>query len=143
MKLCGFIGGSGPAAGAYTVGMRTLRRHRELLVHLAVLVLVLAALAPAVSRCLLPSWQERALAELCSPQGRATQGVPDSPQHLLDHCPLCTLDAHHPVLPATPRGLAGLLVPRHEVPVLFLHAPRALPVWAAAWSRGPPTSSLG
>jgi Protein of unknown function (DUF2946) len=123
--------------------MRVLRRHRELLVHLAILVLVLAALAPAVSRWLLPSWQERVLAELCSPQVRAGQALPAAPGHLLDHCPLCTLDAHHPVLPATPRGLAGLLVPRDEVPVLFLHAPRALPVWAAALSRGPPTSSLG
>jgi Protein of unknown function (DUF2946) len=122
--------------------MRALRRHRELLVHLATLVLVLAALAPAVSRWLMPSWRELAVSELCSPQARGGQALPAAPGHVLDHCPLCTLDAHHPVLPATPWGMAGLLMPRHEVPVLFLHAPRALPVWAAALSRGPPNLAL-
>ena len=124
--------------------MRAVRLHRQVFVHLALWVMVLGALAPTVSRWLVSVSPERALLELCA--GRAGVGLASpltSPEDgpamaTLDHCPLCTLDQHHPGLPPVAGLPSFVAAPRDEAPTLFLQAPRPLHPWAAVRSRGPP-----
>jgi len=106
----------------------------------ALLLFVLATLAPGVSRAMAHvQGQVAPWAQICSTSAPASapQGS-DLAAHMMDHCPLCALQADQPALPtvATPAALAPAL--RQSVPALFLHAPRPLFAWAARLARGPP-----
>ena len=114
--------------------------HRRTTALVALLLFVLATLAPGVSRALAHvHGQVAPWAQICStaaPSGSPQGG--DLAEHMMDHCPLCALQADQPALPTA--AATSLLLPAmgHAVPALFLHAPRPLFAWAARLARGPP-----
>ncbi len=83
--------------------------------------------------------------ELCTAEGtrwvQLSEGEPVQQLAMPDACDFCQLQAHTPVLPAAPLNwaLPPLLA---EAPPLFWQAPRLLPVWRSASSRGPPAFAL-
>lgn len=130
--------------------MTTTRRHP--LIWLALAAMLAMALLPTVSHALaFARGGAGAWTEVCTPQGlrlvagpayEAGQG--DAPLQAaghLEHCPLCTLAADHPGLPAAVLQ-AGVLL---SGPVLRLppvaQALRALPPWRQAQPRGPPVQA--
>ena len=123
---------------------------RTLTIKMAILAVLFAALAPAISHVLRvgsPSgWTEvcSALGSRLVPadDGRpAGQSPASSGEHLFEHCPYCSL--HLPALgmPEAPLAFDALVVPTSGVPELFLTAPRTLFAWATAQPRGPPQHS--
>ena len=127
--------------------MRAVRAHRRLTSWIAVLAILLASLAPALSHALATatgtSW-----VEICTTQGSkwiqaGEDGSERSPAsaHVLDHCPYCSL--HAPTLGLPPATLLGQLPLQlsHEVPRAFLFAPRTLHAWLSAQPRAPPLFS--
>jgi hypothetical protein len=127
--------------------MNLLRRHRHPLARLAVLVLLLAALAPGVSRALafvqgqIAPWSQVCTAPMDA--AGTAMATPDGvTSHWLEHCPLCHLASEQPAWPpaeASPVHWAP--APLRPVPPLWLHAPRPLPVWAVVRSRAPPLAA--
>jgi hypothetical protein len=125
---------------------------------MAAWAILLGALAPTVSRWLAthgaPRSSDAALAmmEVCvsRPDGpsvivlrqRTDQPAQEPAGHMkMDHCPLCVLHADHAGLPPTELAALPVIRLKDETPSLFLHAPRPLPVWAAALARAPPALS--
>ncbi len=123
---------------------------RRLTVWIASLALLLAALAPALSQTL-GTASPRSWVEVCTATGSAWVDAetgamqPDGSrplpaQHLLDHCPCCSLHVSALGLPPT----VDLLVPAPGLPALlppgFLPAPHSAPVWVSAQPRAPPRS---
>lgn len=126
---------------------------------IALLAMLMAALAPAVSQLLQRgggvSWVEIcragggtawvAVADLsvtdlsvaAPSQGSDPMSSKGQP-HLLDHCPYCSLQAH--ALPPVPTlgTLAAAPLPPFRVPAAFLHAPHTAHAWQPAQSRAPP-----
>lgn len=126
--------------------MHRLRTNRRLPGWIAVLVILLAALAPV-----LPQAQglDEAMAwrEVCSVHGarRVPVDVEDptgapAATHAAGHCPCCL--GHDPVLPAAPvsRFVAVVVARRIDLPPAFLSAPRTLHAWVSARPRAPPPS---
>ncbi len=123
--------------------MPLLRRHRRFITWLALGVLVLAALAPAVSRALASAQGDAwALAQVCSAdagqRGGADGGTPGGTAHAFEHCPFCALHSDGWGLPPALPAQAEAPALRHALPALFLQAPRPLFAWAAALARAPP-----
>ena len=58
----------------------------------------------------------------------------------LDHCPLCVVQGDHAGLPPAQMAALPLTGLQHEVPRLFLDAPRPMPIWAPAQARAPPVA---
>lgn len=120
--------------------------HPRWIIWVTALVVLMAALAPSVSRWLASSSTgPLALQEVCASRDIGPsmimlkyRAAPAGDHVLLDHCPLCVLQADHLGLP--PAQLARLPAGglRDKVPALFLHAPRPLAIWAAAQARAPP-----
>jgi len=116
-------------------------RHPRAATWLALLLLVLATLAPTVSRAMahvqgaVAPW-----AQVCSTQ--PATGMPeggDLAQHLMDHCPMCALQAGHAMAPPpVASAVLPMLALSQAMPPLWLHAPRPLFAWASAQPRGPP-----
>lgn len=118
---------------------------------IALLAMLMAALAPAISQ-LLQRGSSTAWVEICRAGGgtawvavadlsaQDTQPTPAKGQpHLLDHCPYCSLHAHAlPPVPAQPR-LAAAALPGFLEPAAFLHAPHTAHAWRPAQSRAPPS----
>lgn len=118
---------------------------------IALLAMLMAALAPAVSQ-LLQRGSSTAWVEICRAGGgtawvavadlraQDTQPTPAKGQpHLLDHCPYCSLQAHAlPPVPAQPQ-LAAAALPGFLEPAAFLHAPHTAHAWRPAQSRAPPS----
>ena len=120
---------------------------RRLISWLALLAVVMAALAPTMSRAL---GREAAAAwvEVCTAQGSrwvALDGQGDAGSsdagHPGEHCPYCSL--HVPVLGTPPADAPVLVLPAlvHAVPTAFLAAPRTLHAWVVAQPRAPPAFS--
>lgn len=124
--------------------MNLLRRHRHPLARLVVLVLLLAAMAPGLSRALaFAQGQIAPWSQVCTASmdvGTAAMAQPDGvTDHWLEHCPLCHLASDQPAWPPSEAWPAQWApAPLRPVPPLWLHAPRPLPVWAAVRSRAPP-----
>lgn len=127
--------------------MRAVRAHRRLTSWIAVLAILLASLAPALSHALATS-TGTSWVEICTTQGSkwiqaGEDGSERSPAsaHVLDHCPCCSL--HAPTLGLPPATLLGQLPLQlsHEVPRAFLFAPRTLHAWLSAQPRAPPLFS--
>ena len=133
--------------------LRRVRRSASLwLVGLALLALVFM---PTVSRLMAPPAPGEGWVEVCTPTGLkwvslidAASGAPDDPavgdslpssQHLLDHCAYCALSGVA-LVPPQPSVWVAPPALGHELPRLFLQAPRPLFAWAAAQPRGPPIS---
>lgn len=126
--------------------MTFVTRHRmRSLAWIACLAMLAAALMPSLAHARkaalgLPS----GLFEICTAAGLRSLALPDagtpapSQAAMAADCPFCLPhgQAGH-ALPPVPPALP-LAVARHEVPPLFLRAPRPLFVWAAAGCRDPP-----
>lgn len=120
--------------------------HQHWIVWVTALVVLMAALAPTVSRWLaLALTGPLALQEVCVSRGVGpsvimlkSKAAPAGNHVLLDHCPLCVLQADHLGLPPTHLAVLPVSGLRDQAPALFLHAPRTLSIWAAAQARAPP-----
>lgn len=116
---------------------------RILLGRLLALLMLVMALLPAASR----AWAagQGDWVELCTAQGTrwvslstGEAGEPDF-KPLDSPCAACLVQAHGMAPPpAAPVWAPTPLMA--ERPLAFLHAPRLLPVWRSASSRGPPAS---
>lgn len=108
--------------------------------------MLMPALSQALQRTGSDPW-----AEICTALGanrvsavdQATKGsVPESPtEHLLQHCPYCTLHATVLGMPPAPPTVAALMPLRFALPELFLASPRTLFAWSTAQARAPPRLS--
>ncbi len=133
--------------------MPVARRHRGLTLWFAMLAMVFAALAPAVSHALAlasaPGRGSSAWIEVCTAQGArwvtadgAGDAQPDGPAGAasghFDHCPFCHLAGQGMAPP--PAAMALQLRPalREGPPERFLTAPHTAHVWRAAQPRAPP-----
>jgi hypothetical protein len=135
----------GARLGTYNVGLRLRPVHRIFVSWLAILAMVMAALAPAVSHALGKS-SPVTWAEICTTGSKrvAVEGdaagknsVP-GPAHLLEHCPFCSLHgAAMGMPPASDLAIAVVTLPA-ETPAAFLHAARTQDVWVSAQPRAPP-----
>jgi len=116
--------------------MPSLLRRRIAWVML--IALVVAAMAPGISRALaFAQGQLAPWSVLCSAPGEAPMQGDQEPRHLLEHCAWCSLHGSTLAPPPAPTVLQ-LADLGQVVPPLFLHAPRLLPAWAAAQARAPP-----
>lgn len=110
---------------------------RRFAAGLAILAMLLASLAPAITHAL-NAQPGLAMASMICTQDRA----PDAPPaDVWDCCPFCSASALAHALPppaCEPLRLDGT---EHPLPALFLLAPRPLFAWAAARSRAPPSAS--
>lgn len=121
-----------------------LRRVTRLVASwIAVLAVLMAAIAPAVSHAVgspgAASW-----VEVCTAQGSkwvqndaGGDSIPDA-EHALEHCPYCSIHPNAVGIPPAPLQdlpAAGLA---HAVPQAFLAAPRTLHAWVSAQPRAPP-----
>jgi len=124
-------------------------RARSLISWVAIMAILMAALAPAISHAMRAETQNAWL-EVCSASGfrlvrvdaSVDRKIPDtSAAHLLDHCPYCSL--HTSAFAPPPAPLNGwLALPMaFEVPRLFLTAPRTLYAWRTSQPRAPPLFS--
>jgi hypothetical protein len=128
--------------------MLSRSRPRRFASWIAVLAVLMAALAPALSQAF-GSGVSSAWLEICTVEGSkwvqagAAPADDSSPsaEHTLEHCPYCTLQVPHLGLP--PSALASVPTPdlAHAVPLAFLAAPRRLHAWVSAQPRAPPTLS--
>lgn len=131
--------------------MNPLRRHRHLFARLAAVVLLLAALAPGVSRALafaqgsIAPWSvlcSGAMAMSMASPGADDNGSSELNRHLLEHCTLCHLAGDAPPPPPAQAPVAGpLALGRDGLPPLALRAPRPLHAWAAPPAQGPPAAA--
>lgn len=120
--------------------------HQHWIAWVTTLVVLMAALAPTVSRWLaVTQTGPLALQEVCVSRGTGpsvimlkSKAAPAGDHVPLDHCPLCVLQADHPGLPPAHLAVLPFNGLRDEAPALFLHAPRTLSIWAAAQARAPP-----
>lgn len=125
--------------------MSLLRHHQRLASWVTLFTLVLALMAPTLSRAMAFVQGEVApWGEVCS-VGDLTmdehQGNPTVPvAHVLDHCPFCSLQGAATALPPAPLAVVAVSALSHALPALFLQAPRTLHVWSAAQARAPPLS---
>ena len=123
-------------------------RHRRPIAWLAILALLVAALAPSVSRALAAySGGDATWVALCTAQGikyvKADGGTPaqhDSKSRF-EHCPLCSLQSAG----AAPLPIPGIAFPvpdgKPPAPAAFLHAAGTQYIWSPALARGPPSQS--
>ena len=121
--------------------MRAFFGHRRSIAALAAFALLLAALLPGVSAA-----QRSAQADdspwlvICSahnPLSSAASRAPvsDDDAATSAHCPLCAWAQHAMAPPPVPGSLCA------GPPSRFLQSGESLFVWAARYSRGPPTRS--
>jgi hypothetical protein len=121
------------------------RRHRLWTHWVTLFALVLATLAPGVSRGLahlrgdaLADW-----GQICSAmKAEGTTGgepAPGQPAGAMpDHCPMCLLRADLAAPPAMPVPVVLRADLGHAQPALFLQASHTLYAWSAAQARAPP-----
>jgi len=124
-------------------------RRRRPITWLAILAVLVAALAPSVSRALVAhSTGDAPWLALCTAQGikyvKADDGS-TAPAHdgksRFEHCPLCSLQSAG-AAPLPVPGLAFALPDGKPVsPAAFLHAAGTQFIWAAAQARAPPSLS--
>lgn len=129
-------------------------RHRlQLLLRLALIASLGLALAPTLSRMMVPDTGSGPWSEICSTAGARwlTTAAPVSADPAqapvapgkarmahMEHCPLCA--QFSPVLGPPPSQAAAVQVPdgAHHLPALYTQAPRRLYAWAAVQARAPP-----
>lgn len=115
---------------------------RALTAWIAIAALLMAALAPSLSRAFAPAGAMALQADVCSVAADmrdAEDGAPASRgAHPLEHCPYCTLHADGVAIPAAAQPTALLTDLRDGPPVAFLAAPRTPHAWVSAQPRAPP-----
>lgn len=130
--------------------MRLARARLRFTGWVAILVVLLASLAPSLSHAL-GATDGASWVEVCTAQGSkwvqgdstasgVSKNAPTS-SHLLEHCPYCSI--HMPALgvPPTPLVVPLDLGLEAEFPPAFLAAPRASHAWVSAQPRAPPLFS--
>jgi hypothetical protein len=128
--------------------MRAFRAHRRITSWIAVLAVLLAALAPALSHALASATGNQWI-EVCTAQGsKWVQAGQDGSEreapasaHLSEHCPYCSLQTGALGLPSAEYMARLPLRLSDEVPLAFLSAPRTLHAWVTAQPRAPPLFS--
>jgi len=126
---------------------------QRLAAWIACIAILLAALAPSVSRVLAaaPS-SNMSWIEICSATGskfvkvlddRAAGKVSKASEKSLhaNDCPYCLTQAASFALPPNSAFVVPVMVSNTLQPSLFFQAPRPLFIWASAQSRAPPTSA--
>jgi hypothetical protein len=118
---------------------------------LAILAMLAAALAPAITSALAAAHDQHARwTVVCTGDGARlvpvptdAAGVPVAPgSHAIDPCPFCVPHGASAALPPPPAfALPAVMAGADCVPTLFLHAPRPPFAWAAAQPRAPPAFS--
>lgn len=131
--------------------MALSRRHRCLSLWLTLVAMVLATLAPGISRAKAYADGESApWAVVCSVlPGVAAPGAPDDSEGqaekaggvMGEHCPFCMPRAGALAPPPALPGMALGAVVTADPPALFLLAPRPLHAWCSAQPRAPPALS--
>ena len=110
------------------------RALRRLATWIALFAVVAVTFMPSVSRLLAGGRDSVALCSVV-PSGSTNPG---DPQHALEHCPYCALQADLALPPPAPAQQARAAVRFLAHPPAFLRAPRACAVWSADQARGPP-----
>ena len=127
--------------------MLRLRHFRYRIAWVMLTILAMAALVPSLSRAAaLVQGDTAPWSVVCAAPAAGAAGVdlvaaPVEARHLLEHCPLCMLQADGLGLPPHVRPLVAPVAPGHSVPWLFLQAPRPLHAWSSAQARAPPGSA--
>jgi hypothetical protein len=121
---------------------------RTLTPWIAVLAILMAALAPAISHALMSgtkaSWVEvctSAGARWVNVAGDADEQPTPAGAHALDHCPYCSLHVDAVDVPVGPAPTVGAALPSHAPAVARQASPRPRHAWASARSRAPPLFS--
>jgi Protein of unknown function (DUF2946) len=122
------------------------RRHWLLQVVLA--TLLAAALSPTLSRAL-AHWQGQSApwAQVCTVMAMDPAGAMTMPAdtsgltHLLEHCPLCSLQTDVPAVPPAPAAVLHLLALSEGPPPLYFQARHTPHAWVSAPARAPPSAS--
>jgi hypothetical protein len=121
---------------------------RQLTLRIALLVMLLAALAPTFSHAMRAAGSD-VLVEVCSAVGATwvtaspteAQDTAPATTAMLDDCPYCILQGHSAALPSAPVGGLATKTLQFCVPLLFLHAPHTLHAWVTAQPRAPPRAT--
>jgi hypothetical protein len=131
--------------------MKACFKSRHLLVWLSALLVLFAALAPAISQAVsVARGVDAGLIPVCTHSGlkwmdAATGEVREAPGDTglsghMERCPFCL--SQPTALPAGDHRVgADCLQTQHAQPFLFDHAPRTLFIWSRAQSRAPPAGS--
>ncbi len=125
---------------------------RQLTAWIACFAVLLAALAPSVSRAIAAANGSSSVwAEICSIAGSKLVKVgaeqkPDSSSPAekgfnFEHCPFCFTHAGSVGLPPTASVALPVISGKQPLPPLYYQSPRPLFLWAAAQSRAPPVIS--
>lgn len=127
--------------------MRLAPVTRRLAAWIALCAMLMATLAPAVSQALGsgPSWIEVCTAQgsrwVASADDDASSTPKPSGEHLLEHCPYCSLHTPALGLPPSPMRMLPADPLGRAVPQAFLSAPRTLHAWVRAQPRAPPLAA--
>lgn len=125
---------------------------RRFAAWLACFAILLAAMAPSISRTLAAASHAGAgWAEVCSDAGAKLVKLsgghapaspsPADPGLHAEHCPFCSTHAGTLALPPGLTPVLPLALGSPVLPSLYYQAPRPLFIWAAAQSRAPPVLS--
>jgi hypothetical protein len=110
------------------------RAFRRLASWIATLALLAVTLMPTFARVLDAGGDGVDICSVAAP-GAPAHG---DPEHALDHCPYCALQAHLAAPPAPATAAVPAPVRWRPLPAAFLRAPRASAVWVASQARAPP-----
>lgn len=129
--------------------MNAMRARARVTSWIAVLAMLLASLAPALSHAL-ASAAAASWVEICTAQGskwiladedRAERERVPVSTNLTDHCPCCRLQALTLGLPPAEPVVHALLPLAHEAPRAVPAAPASSCTWIVALPRAPPPLS--
>jgi Protein of unknown function (DUF2946) len=125
--------------------VRSNHRSRLLIHWIAILAILMAALAPAISQAL-GSGSGRSWVEVCTVAGakwvaldESAKDAPAPAKPAFEHCPYCSLHVDG-WAPASGKSNVGLSLQGDLQPTAFLQAPRTLPTWVSAQPRAPPAA---
>ncbi|WBL63010.1 DUF2946 domain-containing protein [Thauera sp. WB-2] len=131
------------------------RLNQPLFAWLAIFAMMMAALAPTISRAMGPDADGRYLIEVCSAEGSGwvavgadqfgmysvqgpAGGDDGDPLQAFKQCPYCGAHAGVALLPALAIAKPGPDATGRSHPWLFFHAPRPLFAWSPSRPRAPP-----
>ena len=109
--------------------------------------LVMVALVPSLSRAATlvqgdtAPWSVVCAAPAAGAAGVDLAAAPAEARHLLEHCPLCLLQADGLGLPPNVRPLVAPVALGQAPPRLFLLAAQLLQPWPSAQARAPPRTA--
>lgn len=120
------------------------RAHRLAVSWIALVAVLMASLAPALShatgRSDFANWTQVCTAAGTAPVAAGDGTVPHDPAalHGLEHCPYCGLHVDAFPVPSAPPTVHAPMPLGDIVPAAFLHADETLGVWRSAQPRAPP-----